>query len=384
MSDIKVAFWNLGNLLDINATPLAADLEFTPDRGWTREVLNKKIENLASIIKQLHDGDGPDLLGLCEIENEELAKGLVDKVGRDDLDVVQYIDSPDIRGIDTCLIYSKNKFAIVNSESHNIHYRYPTRDIFQVKVEVRENNAQLDVLVNHWPSRRKGQCETEPFRNTVGENCGRIVDRILKIPSSEVEAMPDKLEENEEALSKLDLYWNKNVLVMGDLNDEPYDKSILNYLRATPNPSLLQEWRHIFKLLRKDRDNGDKNDKQLYLEQPAYLYDCMWPLIPDGSSYFWKTGSMNMLDHFVISRGLYYGSQKLRMDLEQLRIFKKGMRVEDHIPSQKVDSVELGSPLGFVWTKIDSKGTPRPPYGGRVPNTGYSDHFPIQAVIKTI
>jgi hypothetical protein len=175
VSDIKIAFWNLGNLFDIKATPIAADFEFTPPKGWTQEVLNKKIENLSYIIKQLHDGNGPDILGLCEIENEGLAKELIGKVGRDELEVAKYNDSLDIRGIDTCLIYSKDKFKILNSESHNIHYRYPTRDIFQVKLEVLENNTQLDVLVNHWPSRAKGQCETEPFRNTVV----RIVEKLL-------------------------------------------------------------------------------------------------------------------------------------------------------------------------------------------------------------
>jgi hypothetical protein len=72
------------------------------------------------------------------------------------------------------------------------------------------------------------------------------------------------------------------------------------------------------------------------------------------------------------------------MDLEQVSIFKKGMRAEDHITRENVDSMELGSPLQFVWTKINNDGTLRPPYGGRNPNTGYSDHFPIQAVIKTV
>jgi hypothetical protein len=50
MSDIKIAFWNSGNLFDIRATPIAADFEFTPSRGWTREVLDSKIKNLSSII----------------------------------------------------------------------------------------------------------------------------------------------------------------------------------------------------------------------------------------------------------------------------------------------------------------------------------------------
>jgi hypothetical protein len=85
---------------------------------------------------------------------------LIDEVGREDLEVARYNDSPDIRGIDTSLIYSKDKSKILSSESHNIHYRYPTRDIFQVKLEVLENNAQLDILVNHWPSRAKSSMMT--------------------------------------------------------------------------------------------------------------------------------------------------------------------------------------------------------------------------------
>jgi len=126
----------------------------------------------------------------------------------------------------------------------------------------------------------KGQCETEPFRNTVAENCGRIIDSILTIPRSELDSIPDKIDESEESLFKLNLYWNKSVLVIGDLNDEPPDKSvIMSYLGATPNPSLLREWKDILKLLRKDWDNSkDKTDKQLYLEQSAYMHDCMCPL----------------------------------------------------------------------------------------------------------
>jgi hypothetical protein len=65
----------------------------------------------------------------------------------------------------------------------------------------------------------------------------------LRIARSELDTMPDKISESEESLSKLNLYWNKNVLIMGDLNDEPSDKSIMNYLRATPNSSLMTEWK---------------------------------------------------------------------------------------------------------------------------------------------
>ncbi|MCD6037403.1 MAG: hypothetical protein K0S67_1291 [Nitrososphaeraceae archaeon] len=36
-SNIKVAFWNLGNLFDTSSSSssvIGSDLEFTPERGW--------------------------------------------------------------------------------------------------------------------------------------------------------------------------------------------------------------------------------------------------------------------------------------------------------------------------------------------------------------
>jgi Endonuclease/Exonuclease/phosphatase family len=98
MNQITVGFWNLQNLFDTTVTDIASDFDYTPQRGWTDEVLNKKLDNLAQKIKSMYK-NGPDLLGLCEIENESLARRLVDKVGRDDYEIASYKDSPDIRGL---------------------------------------------------------------------------------------------------------------------------------------------------------------------------------------------------------------------------------------------------------------------------------------------
>ena len=43
----SVAFWNLQNLFDVNSSEIATDLEFIPEKGWSIEVLSKKIENLS-------------------------------------------------------------------------------------------------------------------------------------------------------------------------------------------------------------------------------------------------------------------------------------------------------------------------------------------------
>ena len=251
MTEIRIAFWNLENLFDLNSSETALIHEFTPDRGWTEDVINKKIENLAVAIKLLNGGHGPDLLGICEIENERITQRLVDRIGRSDYQIAQYNDGPDIRGIDTSLIYSTKVFRFVNANSHNVYLRYPTRDIFHVHLEVIENDAALDVVVNHWPARVKGQCETEPLRITAAEGCARVVDRILKFPLHELKTMPDNLQ-TDECITELNQRWNKNIIIMEDFNDQPFDKSIMNHPKAIPDAEPMKEWRYIFEFLKKD------------------------------------------------------------------------------------------------------------------------------------
>jgi Endonuclease/Exonuclease/phosphatase family len=384
MTEIRIAFWNLENLFDLSSSETALIHEFTPDRGWTEDVINKKIENLAVAIKLLNGGHGPDLLGICEIENERVAQRLVDRIGRSDYQIAQYNDGPDIRGIDTSLIYSTKVFRFVNANSHNVYLRYPTRDIFHVHLEVIENDAALDVIVNHWPARVKGQCETEPLRITAAEGCARVVDRILKFPLHELKTMPDNLQ-TDECIAELNQRWNKNIIIMGDFNDQPFDKSIINHLKAIPDAEPMKEWRYIFEFLKKDFMARERqSDKENYLQQAAYLYNCMWRLIPDGTNYNDKLmNPVTLLDQFIISRGLYHGEQNLVMDLNEVKIFKgvvNGLYGHHHMTVKESD----GRPMSFEWMRKDKHGKSIEIRRGREPNTGYSDHFPIQAVIKTI
>ena len=191
MSHLKVAFWNLPNLFDTVVSDIAADLEFTPDKGWDEVAFSNKVANLAAVICSMYEGSGPDLLGICEIENRRVANKLLQEIGRDDYKLA-HVESPDIRGIDTSLIYSDALFELIEEpKAHLVHLRYPTRDIFQVNLRLLENGAELMVLVNHWPSRWRGIYETEPYRITVASYCGQIIDGILKFPREEFLAMPD-------------------------------------------------------------------------------------------------------------------------------------------------------------------------------------------------
>ncbi|MGB8162957.1 MAG: hypothetical protein WCE92_08730, partial [Nitrososphaeraceae archaeon] len=331
--EFSVAFWNLQNLFDVNSGEIATDLEFIPEKGWTREVLDKKIENLSKPLKIMNNGNPPDLIGFCEIESEKLARDLCEKVRPDYFEVAKYIDGSDIRGIDTCLVYAKDVFDCVETKSFRINFRYPTRDIFLAKLRVRQNNAELLVLVNHWPSRRGkkdgfDQYDTEFSRCMVAENCGRIVDDLLKIPFAELKYLPYDILSDRRYVNLINDRWNKNVLLMGDFNDDPFDKSISKFLRAKNDREIYTELNEVLEILR--NTDREKTDKQHYLEHTTPLYNCMWNL-SDFSYYHWRNNSTNLFDQFMISRGLLLGIQKLKMNLENVRVFNEGLSIGDNL-----------------------------------------------------
>ena len=359
MPDIKVAFWNLENLFDTTASSIATDLEFTPAEGWTDAVMQAKIQNLAEVIKLLHGGAGPDLLGVCEIENVAVAELLLAAIGRTDLKIA-HRDSPDLRGIDTCLIYSNTVFKTPPQsaiKNHILQLRYPTRDIFEVELELKNSPAKLLALVNHWPSRVQGRFETEPFRIATAERCGRIVDDYLKYSLAEFLELPNTAATKQSIASR----WNRNVLVMGDFNDEPYDRSILDYLQATKDLDVLEE--DI-----KFPAGQNKPVAATYLGKKAFLCNTMWPLAArsDQGTHYYSGGqqgpppthTFNLLDQFLISRGLFYGLQKLRLDPATVEIFNA--------------------------PPISSGAKKRPKRFDRATKKGYSDHFPIQCRVQVL
>src|SRR4051812_1937439 len=120
---IRVAWWNLQNLFDVVDDPISADLEFTQAEGWTQEVLDAKIANLARAIKEFHGGQGPELFGVAEVEGDPVFGQLLDAVGNPHLKIVNDPKTSDLRGIDTSLAYDDRKLRLVGQRSHVVHLR---------------------------------------------------------------------------------------------------------------------------------------------------------------------------------------------------------------------------------------------------------------------
>lgn len=354
---LNVAFWNLQNLFDIEASPIATDLDYTPVNGWDRRALEAKIGNIAQIIRSMFDGYGPDLLGLCEIENERLARILIEAIGRDDFALAVDAGRSDLsspsgesyRALDTALIYSKRLLepAAQGSTGHVVHRRYPTRDIFEAHFKVRANDSELMVLVNHWPSRSADAHLSESLRISVADYCARLIDGHLKLSRREYL----QLRQTELSLLHLNSAWDRNILLMGDFNDEPWDRSVREVLRGSYSQHALSE------PIRMVQDHLPSF--RSYSAMPPTLFNPMWSLVHQPDCGTWRDPEdhqpMKLRDQFLISRGLYFGLQGLKLataspGIPAVEVFKPESLCERH-----------GGPKAF---RTDTR-------------TGFSDHFPI-------
>ena len=204
----RVLFWNTENLFDCKDDPQKNDNEFLPEatRHWTSFRYRDKLKNLAKGIIASGNDYVPDLVGLCEVENDSC---LYDLTRRSPLKEAGYryvmTDSPDQRGIDVALLYQRGSFQLIQYQSIRIPSRKikksPTRDILHVVGKVVSGDT-LDVMVCHFPSRSGGKAKSEVHRLLVAEILKQKVDSVMQIRQ------------------------HPSVIIMGDFNDEPVDKSM--------------------------------------------------------------------------------------------------------------------------------------------------------------
>lgn len=352
MGSIRMGWWNLQNLFDAVDDPISADLEFTTGKGWTSDVYAAKVANLATAIKELHGGQGPELLGVAEVEGDRVFQALLDAVGNPHLKLVSDpAGTSDLRGIDTSLAYDDRKLRPVDQRSHVVHLRYATRDIFEVVFEVLDTGGRLVVIATHWPSRSKGRWRSEPLRIALAENIAFLVRDHIRFDAKkylELKAAND--------LATVQARWETKVLIMGDLNDEPADRSLVEHLQASSEI---------------DRVAGPTNaitkfaDEAIgYRGDDAFLYNASWQfLAPENTGTYFLDATRDetfanryqVLDQIIVSRGLLDPSG-LHLDPSSVQIHTS--------------------------ETVATKGTKRPRGFDRETRKGTSDHLPVTALLN--
>lgn len=206
-----VGFYNVENLFDTINTPDVNDEDFTPKGSykWDSKKYYEKLDRLAEVISLIgaeHSPDGPAILGLAEVENKAVVYDLTqqERIKARGYLIVHY-DSPDKRGIDVALIYQPKYFKVESSSTHTL--RIPEKDNFYTRdmllVSGQFMGERMHFMVAHWPSRRGGEKRSSPLREAAGLLAKTIVDSILLAEGP-----------------------NAKVVFMGDLNDDPVNKSV--------------------------------------------------------------------------------------------------------------------------------------------------------------
>ncbi|MBI1305611.1 MAG: endonuclease/exonuclease/phosphatase family protein [Bacteroidetes bacterium] len=305
---ISFGFYNVENLFDTLDDPETADEEFLPDadKHWDTQKYNSKISHLSKVISGLCNGTAPDFLGLCEIENKTVIEDLI---ASGELQSTPYkiihFESIDPRGIDVGAIYNSEKFTMIDGGTRRVDlYSMDdvTRDILWARMHPKEG-SDIYFIVNHWPSRWGGQLESEPKRVRAAETLKKLVQDIQAEDS------------------------NAAMIILGDFNDEPNNKSIREVLGS-------------------DSVSPTSNSQ---------LFNATALLMNRGLGSYCYRGDWNMLDQIIMTRSLL-----------------------DHKDwDYAANSATIYGPDWMRQHGNDYEGYPLRTFGGKTYLDGFSDHFPV-------
>jgi hypothetical protein len=208
-------------------------------------------------------------------------------------------------------LYRKQHFELFGSHAYNITFPFDTasktRDILYVKGLLFEEHL-LHIFVNHWTSRFGGAAATIPKRNHIAQFLRSICDSIL----------------NDNP--------NANILILGDLNDDPSDESVVHFLCGQRSPS-----------------------------DTLLLSNLSLPLHQKGKGTLKHGAFWNLFDQIIASPAMIDGRNGLQICSEKF-IFDHDFLLID-------DETNMGKKLFRTYNGMS--------YAG-----GYADHLPVGVDIK--
>jgi len=320
-----VAFYNFENLFDtIKGTNY--DEEWLPKglQRWTSDKYTQKLENLSKVLMQIgtneQQKEAPTFIGGSEIENRGVLEDLVKhpNIIKNDYGIVHF-DSPDKRGIDVALLYQKKHFKptsfinvplIIYRGNNNEKDKETEEDkADKDKIEVGKDNRvytrdillvtgfldgeEINIMVNHWPSRSGGEKKSSPFREAAGRLTKKVMDSIYKVNP------------------------NSKIIIMGDLNDGTYNKSVKEGIGAKLKKAEVQK----FGVYNPFEQMAKEGNSSLFYRDAGDIFDQIMvseTLIKSDFSTFqyWKSGIYNK--PFMIEKFGRYAGYPLRHSANEI------------------------------------------------------------------
>ncbi len=208
---VAIGFYNCENFFDTLDDPNKDDIENTPTPGDYQQ----KLHNIATVFQKLGTDvtpDGPAIIGIAEIENDNVLKAVVaqPEIAKRNYNYV-WFPTPDVRGISTAMLYNPKYFKVISAEPVRIPLETlgqtrPTRDVLHVYGVL--SGDTVHILVNHWPSKAGGEARSAPGRKLAASVDKHIIDSIQATNP------------------------NAKILLMGDLNDNPTSEGVVEVLKA--------------------------------------------------------------------------------------------------------------------------------------------------------
>jgi endonuclease/exonuclease/phosphatase family metal-dependent hydrolase len=318
-----IGFYNLENLFDTCHDEGKNDYQYLPDGSnkWTGLKYTSKLKNMSRVLSEM----GTDVvpygcvaIGVSEVEN---AKCLTDLCNQEPLKKNNFqfvhIEGPDNRGVDCALLYNPKFFQVRNTKLIPYIYRLPedstrhTRGFLTVSGTLA--GEHVTIIVNHLPSRFAGSY----YREEGGAQIRVVKDSLLKDDP------------------------NVKIIIMGDMNDDPQDKSMAEALGAR----------------RKVKD-----------VEPTGLWNPWWDVLASGTGTLQYDGKWNLFDQIILSYSLldpksFAASGKVdtrNLDCKTLKYFKHQIFRRDYLFQKegKYKGNTLRTHAGGTWLN------------------GYSDHLP--------
>ena len=328
-----IGFYNLENLFDTYHDEGKNDYEYLPDGAneWTEEKYAKKLRNMARVIADMKKDNGAwhAVLGVSEVENRHVLEDLVSEpaIAEANYQIVHY-DGPDRRGVDCALFYRPEVFTYITSESIPFTFEPSRIDWSAWTEEEKEAFRTRDILMV------RGTIDGEMFAFFVCHLPSRLGGKGADLRPRGAEIAYMRAMELQEEFPGI------KIVVMGDMNDNPTDISMTEYLHGT-----------------EFRDDLDDED----------FFNPFLSMIKAGYSSLSYRGEGNIFDIVMVNKALADAEDDT---FEIQPILKK--KFYGRIFSKPYMTNQSGQ----------YKGTPFRTFSNGAFVGGFSDHYPTYIVIK--
>lgn len=348
-----IGFYNVENLFDTQHDPGKNDFEFLPtgSYGWTEQKYQAKLKNMSQVLSEMctevgkaKNPVGAAVIGLSEVENRRVLEDLIKQPSLAPRGYqIVHIDGPDRRGVDCAFLFNPKAFKMERALLVPYVYRttdQPNVDLGcyldqnkRVQAYPHENGRligdtthitrgfltisgwlggeRFHFIINHWPSRGA----ESPARERAGYQVRRLKEMLLQQDPS------------------------AHIVVMGDLNDDPGDKSIVGQEALAAKTKM-----------------SETGATDLFNPWYDVLYN-------KGNGTLLYNGKWNLFDQIMFTGSL------LNTPKNKLHYYTHAIFTRDYL----------------FQTEGRYKGSPKRTTAGGTWLNGYSDHLPTQVfLIKEI